>query len=390
VKTLHNYIFRQVLATLLMTVVVFTFVLLLGNVLKQILDLLVARQATIGLVAEAIGLLIPWVWAFALPMGMLTATLLVFGRFSADHELTAVRASGISLVSLVTPVLLLSLAMCALSALVNMEIAPHCRVAYKRLLSQVKVDLSSAMLPEGRFINDFDGYIFYIGKNRGKGALENVVVFVFQDKTNRVGTIEARRGQVTVDAASQQLKLRLSDARTILFSGDKVVTSLQEELEMPPVDLQSRGKSGGKPDISNMTFTQLRAELRDVERKSRLSPGLRLSAEQMRTMLQQLRKVRDDATTRIRVQIHRQIAFSFACFGFTLIGIPLGIRVHRRETNVGFFVALLLVAVYYGLLLLGLGLDQHPEFAPHLIIWIPNFLFQSVGAVLLWRANRGI
>ncbi|HEX7576484.1 MAG TPA: LptF/LptG family permease, partial [Verrucomicrobiae bacterium] len=182
-RTLHKYLTLQVLAALLLTVAVFTFVLLLGTVLKEILEPLIKGQAPIGTVLEAVGLLIPFVCVYALPMGLLTATLLVFGRFSADQELTAARASGVSLLSLITPVLLLSLLCCGFSAWFNMELGPRSRVAYKNLLLSARADLVNIQLPAGRPIYDFPGFIFLIGEN-DHGNLKDVRLFALENATN--------------------------------------------------------------------------------------------------------------------------------------------------------------------------------------------------------------
>jgi len=388
-KTLHTYLTRQVVASLLITVGVFTIMLLIGNALKELLPLMVNGQVSIGIVAEAVGLLIPFVWVFALPMGMLTATLLIFGRFSADQELTAVRASGISLLSLVSPILLLSLALCALSAWVNMEIGPRCRVAYTNMLFNLKAEFSKALLPEQRFIKDVPGYIFFIGKNR-RGNLQDVTVFRLKNETNLDMTVVARRGKVEVDPVNKQINLRLYDSRSVLISQGKARPGVSGDwtLQLPLSQPQKRDR---QPPITDMTFTQLWEELRDVEHRMSLPVPLEgETADDLRETRRELEKQREDLTTPIRVQIHSQVAFSFACFGFTLLGIPLGVRVHRRETNIGIAIALLLVAVYYSFFMVGKSLNARPEWAPHLIVWLPNFVFQAVGAVLLWRANRGI
>ncbi|HEY9174155.1 MAG TPA: LptF/LptG family permease [Verrucomicrobiae bacterium] len=362
-KTLHRYLLRQVLASLLMTVVIFTFVLLVGNVVKEVLVLLVNRQAGLATVLEAIGLLIPYVVGFALPMGMLTATLLVFGRFSADQELTAARASGLSLVSLVTPILLLSLGLCGLCAYSNLHLAPRSRTAYKELLFRVGVQMASALLPEGRSVKDFKGYVFYVGHNRN-GELRDVIVYKLDPEGRAELRIRAPRGRFTEDATQQRITLELFDTRAAAHFGGDWIPAFSGDWTQQ-LDLTRPEERALKPKINLMTFRELEAERQDWEAKG-MDP------------------------TPVLVQIHARTAFSFACFGFTLVGIPLGIRVHRRETNIGIALALGLVAVYYSFLLLGQALATRPEFAPHLIVWLPNFLFQIVGAVLLWRVNRGL
>jgi lipopolysaccharide export system permease protein len=386
-KTLHKYLLRQALATLLLTVAVFTFVLLLGDVLKEILPLLISGHARFGLTLEAIALLIPFIWVFALPMGFLTATLLVFGRFSADQELTAARASGISLLSLITPILLLSLACCGVSAWVNLQLGPQCRVACKNLILQLRAnpDFVNAQLPEGRFVSDFPGYIFYIEKNNG-GKLENVMVMWLGQNT----TIQAPRGQIELNATNQQLVVNLFDARSVtITTNHEVVLSSWRELPISLVPNISTNQIY-HPKISDMTFSQLQNELADLEKKLSLPPASATNSEALHAQLREAKKQRVDLTEPIRVEMHRQIAFSFACFGFTLVGIPLGIRVHRRGTNIGVAIALGLVLIYYSFFILADSLSARAEFAPHLIVWLPNFIFQAVGAVLLWRANRGI
>jgi lipopolysaccharide export system permease protein len=376
---------------MLLTVAVFTFVFLLGNVLKEILSLLLTGQVRFSTVVEAVGLLIPFVWVYALPMGLLTATLLVFGRFSADQELTAARASGISLLSLTTPILLLSLFCCGLSAWINMDLGPRSRVAYKNLLIRAETDLAQIQLPEKQFIRDFPGYIIYVDQNH-HGDLQDVMIFVLQHETNVAATIRAPQGRLEVDMPHKQLTLNLLNMQMVKINPNGVpIINSAKGWSSYAYQLPASGNPSFHPPLSDMTFWQLQAELSDLNQKLSLPPDLVTTATDTRLgQLDEAKKQRTDLTEPVRVAMHRQVAFSFACFSFTLIGIPLGIRVHRRETNIGIAIALVLVLIYYTFVMLGSQLSARTEFAPHLIFWLPNFIFQAVGAVLLWRANRGI
>lgn len=376
-RTLHLYLTWQVLLALLMTVAVFTFVLLVGNVLKEILALLVARQITVGLVVKAVALLIPFIMSYVLPFGMLTAIILVFGRFSADQELTAVKASGVSLVSLVLPVILLSLALSGLCIVFNLWLAPECRNAYKNLIFLGKQSVT-AFITEDRFIDEIPGVVLYVREKEGDN-LEDIRLYQLQNG-QIVSRTSAKRGRIVWDEQGKQIAFELEEGVTeerllpdpeyeANFVGPPSPSSKIEwqpihwhALNHPPIDLTTLFEEERKPKLSEMNYQQLVAEAKKLE-----GQGI--------------------SSLPVRVQLNRQFSFSFACFAFTLIGIPLAIRAHRRETSIGVAISLILVMLYYSFFIVAEALETREHLHPELIMWAPNLVFEVLGVILLWRAN---
>ena len=345
-------------------------------------------------------------------MGLLTAMLLVIGRMSADQELTAARASGISLVSLVSPLILLSMVMTGLCAWVNLELAPTCRVAYKNLFTEFSLDNPGAPIPEGRFVKDFPGYLIYAGKVRGTN-LEDVLFCQFKDN-EKVLDIRAETAKILIDPTTREVRFEFSNAQIFrrlndlpdpttspastnvpsssnpIVSAEAVSTNgiQQASVEFSgtrwqpviipgtytsedPLMLPEAGGGLREPKLSDLSFQQLMAKRYELR-----SLGIRDATP-----------VEKGLRSQVEVQLHRQVAYSFACIGFTLVGIPLGVRVHRRETSVGAGVAVMLVLLYYGLTVLGQSFQGRSDLTARLLLWAPNLLFQIVGSILLWRAN---
>jgi lipopolysaccharide export system permease protein len=407
-RTLYVYLTKQILATTVMTVAVFAFVLLLGNIMKEILALLVNGQASFLLVGKAFLLLVPFVLVFALPMGMLTATLLLFGRLSADQELTAMRSGGISLFSLTAPVLALSMLMSMLCAWINLDIAPYCRSTYKQLIRSVDVGRLTDLLQPGVPMTDIPDQFIQIEERKevGEMVLLRGIRYVKFEKDIPVYDILAEGGTLEANESNNQLFLSMTNCTAFQrnFGDSKDFEPEKNELDesnwvlikmseySPSVFTIDRDANVfRKPKLHHMSFRQLQQEMKE---RQELADDLRalpsFDVENMRTELAASVRKPFDPITPVKVQMHRQIAFSYACFAFTLIGIPLGIRAHRRETSIGIAIALMLVAVYYGFVVLANALENHGEWAPHLIMWFPNFLFQAVGCVLFWRANKGM
>ncbi len=371
-KILYRYILRSHLLSLGMTLIVFTFVLLLGNTFKDAVALLSNRNIGLTVIFQVFLFITPYILSFSMPMALLAATLLVIGRISADQELNACRASGISFLGLTLPVLGVAAALSLICLYVNCFLAPENRFKANQAFVEIAFKNPSTLLEEGQSMN-LDGMTIYIGRvHARKNTLENVRV-VLTDGSKKQD-IRAERGTVSSNFEQKKVLISLFNTRVD---------------EWDPTDPDNFGKrSWGRffeafPPIE-LDMTKLVDQRRAVKEVHHLS-----SRELWKQALEL--KTKGIHPTPMLVEMHKRVALSFACISFVLIALPLGIHVQRREASIGILMSLGLAIFYYLLILLAEGMKKSTSLSPEwieLMVWIPNLVFQTLGLYLLWRQRR--
>jgi len=110
-----------------------------------------------------------------------------------------------------------------------------------------------------------------------------------------------------------------------------------------------------------------------------------MSIEQL---LDQLKSDNERQQSSSRTEISKRFSFPFGCLVFALIGVPLGVTAHRRETSIGFAMGLIVAVSYFIFVIVGDTLRAKPQFHPELLVWFPNLLFLILGVFLFRRLAR--
>lgn len=208
---LQRYIFKQVLVATVMAVGIFVFVLVLGNVMKEVLERLASGQIDLPTFLYLLVLLIPGVVPYALPLGLLTAVLLVVGRLCAQREYTAMRAAGLSLWTLAAPILLVACLGVLLCVFINFDYAPAADYAFRTKLVDILQNDPQHLFQPGRDVREFPGYILNIGDRNGDN-LKDVWGWVLDDKGRVQKFGHGDRGKITKDDEHKELVLTVYDA----------------------------------------------------------------------------------------------------------------------------------------------------------------------------------
>ena len=376
---LQRRIFTSVLFACAAGVGLFAFVMTIGNVVKDLLGYVVAGQMESGMFFELLALIPPAVLPYALPVGILTGVLLVLGRLSADHEITAMRASGLSLRWIARPILLLGVLGAMAAMFVNFQFMPWAKVTYEvQLADSVRANPLSFIVPR-TFIRDFPGKVLYIGERQGQTVKD--FWFWDLDRQGRVRTF-IRAGSGTIDFDENTSDLVLNLTRVQVEARDQ---KNPEDFTKPP----TIGSSERTKDF-RLSLERLLGR-RAVHRKLEWYSYPDLWAE-WRRLAQPVapaeQRQRELVRMKVRMVVQNKFASAFAAFSFALVGVPLGIRVSRRETSANLGLAVVLALSYYFLTIVVGWLEGRPDLRPDLLLWVPNLLVLGTGLWMFWRVDR--
>jgi lipopolysaccharide export system permease protein len=375
---LDRHIFRNVLFACIATVAFFTFIFTTGNALKDLLGRFFAGQMAPLKALELLFWLLPYAMTYALPIGVLCGVLLVLGRMSADSEITAMRAAGLSLARIARPIYVLG-ALGALAGLaVNLYLMPHARTRYKQeLLNAVRHDPQTLLVPR-TFIREFSDRIVYIGARDGD-QLRDVWIWELDKQQRVVRFLRAETATIEIDEATNELIFTpqqvIAESRDDRQPENFAVAPSMAHSESLSIryaleKLFGRQTARAKPEW--LTLPVLRAEI-----ASRSAPG---PAETEPARLGRL--------TKLRMVLQEKFAMAVAVLAFVCIAVPLGIKVSRRETSANLGVAVALALAYYFLIVAVKWLDEFPQMRPDLLLWLPNVVFLALAFRLTRRLQQ--
>jgi LPS export ABC transporter permease LptF len=366
-KLIDRFVSRELLVNVLFAILVLSLVLVVGNIFRKLLPLLVNHDVPMEYLLTFIAYVLPFSLIFTIPWGLLTAILLVFGRLSADNELIALRANGVSVTRVCIPLAAIALVCTAICLWLNVQVAPAAQEKLRSTIFDLATRDPMALFGSDQVIDEFPGRKIYVGKKEGN-KLENVIVFEMGANSMPMKVTYARTGMLEADLPNKRILMHLYQAR------------YQERDERAPLDLRKIH------DGINMAEGTLPISLEELYEKEKKRPSR--SALSIEQLLDQLKSEDKRERSASRTEINKRFSFPFACMAFALIGVPLGVTAHRRETSIGFAMGLMVAITYFLFVIIGDTLRGNPKVHPELLVWFPNLLFLVLGALLFRRLSK--
>jgi lipopolysaccharide export system permease protein len=425
-----RYIYRELLFPFFFSIGAVTFVLLLNFLIKSV-DRLLGKGLSFRVIFEFLYLNLAWIIAMSVPMAVLVAALMSYGRLAEDNEITAMRSSGISFLTILGPGIVFGTVVAVLMVFFHNNVLPDFNHKARLLTGDIYRKRPGLNIEPGYFMEDIPDYSIYV-KEKSGDHLRKITIYSKDSQTVQT-TIYADSGYVVVDGNTVLFTLYNGEIHELGLENlqDYRRTDFQKHRIAIPVDnLMLERRESARRGNREMTIGMMRENVRKytLERDKVYVKIDKLLTSELDTVgirnlekikqlislkkqqnLRSIEKVQAEVKNRrlnslqsrltgefnlafsyqkqvniYSVEIHKKISIPFACIVFMLIGAPLGVMTRRGGIAMAAVLSILFFLIYYVFLIGGEELADMVIIPPFWAMWTPNILLFAVGIFLIY------
>lgn len=363
-KILHRYILKGHFFPFFFAISLFTFIFFLSEIIKSS-ELIISKQAPPILIFNLFLCYIPATFNITIPIALLMATLISWGKLKAETEITAMWASGISLISPIIWMIIAGVFFSFMTLIIGETLLPWTNQTIERIQSTLLHQEPSICLEERRFIKIGQRELFIDKLNKEKMQLKGIYIYEY---SGSFGVPKKAIFAKSAEYIKSYVGLILRLKQGTIHQVDEEDPSKYHILTFESHTISLGGEENiseqnGPKSIDTMTIFELKKEIKKYK----------VSSLDIRPLL---------------IELYRHIALPFGCLCFVFIGLPLGLMVRQKEKSIGFGTSILIVFIYYLLLKLNENLAKKGIIEPILAMWLPNIIIGSLGIILLIRVIR--
>ncbi len=436
-RLLSRYFIREMIMPFILSLLMITFLLFINFLLRAI-DRFLGKGLSILTIMEYLFLNLAWIIALSVPMAVLLATLMSFGRLSEDNEINAMRASGMGFLSIIRAPLMFGITVAMLLIYFNNYILPEMNFRARLLSGDIYRKRPGMNIEPGIFIDNLPDYSMIIGAKSGE-IMSDVRIFS-KGKQESQTSIHAKNGTLSTLADAFLLTLYdgeiheleaddFTNYRRIIFETNKII--------IPADDIILNRRDSSNRTDREMTVPMILEKIENYQEKIRVV-NARMAGAFYRTLgdsihpesidagkliIESTRKtIRSDTTisknhlakkerqlrslerqlknefgllssyhkgkNKYRVEIHKKFSIPFACILFVLLGAPLGVMAKKGGFAVSTSLSFGFFLLYYVLLIAGEELADRNQVSASVGMWVPNAVLLTVALYLTLHTVR--
>jgi LPS export ABC transporter permease LptG/LPS export ABC transporter permease LptF len=365
-RKIDKLLFHAVVPPFLIALVVLTFVVFIHE-LGSRSEWLFARNASLDIIAYGMAAILPAILIYSLPLSYLIGILIGLTGLSGDNQITALRACGVPLRTLLRFILLLGFVVGSITAILSLIILPRTNFEIRQAHNRISLSQVTSLIRARVFNEDFPNIVFYLDNVAEDRQHWEKIFLVDNSNPQSPRTVIAESGAWVSDSANRRLQLHLENGSSYAFNPQDPAKDNINSFISTDIPIHSRN------DAESLEMDSRR---RKVAEQSTLDLWRNYPKSPAAESLKQL------------IELHRRLALPFSMLPFALLGLTLAVSTPKGGRALGFALSLVAVILFYMLFINGLRLADVGKISPWLGAWGANALLTLGGSLLLAKVEQ--